>query len=135
MKSTACKLVAMPKIHRTTKKKKLDNKMNASRYKKSFYVVWKYMYMFGTCMFLPHNQRLLFLCSFHMLTRYIATFSILSSNKNEIINTFTPQLLICTCVILCYKEKKWSEKWKIREESKAKVKEEVAVKTFCLKIV
>ena len=42
------------------KKKKLDNKMNASRYKKSFYLVWKYMYMFGTCMFLPHNQRLLF---------------------------------------------------------------------------
>lgn len=41
-------------------KKKLDNKMNASRYKKSFYLVWKYMYMFGTCMFLPHNQRLLF---------------------------------------------------------------------------
>lgn len=42
------------------KNNKLDNKMNASRYKKSFYLVWKYMYMFGTCMFLPHNQRLLF---------------------------------------------------------------------------
>ena len=42
------------------KKNKLDNKMNASRCKKSFYLVWKYMYMFGTCMFLPHNQRLLF---------------------------------------------------------------------------
>ena len=134
MKSTACKLVAMPKIHQTTKNK-LDNKMNASRYKKSFYQSE------STCTCLVHVCSFLiikgcfFLCSFHMLTRYIATFSILSSNKNEIINTFTPQLLICTCVILCYKEKKWSEKWKIREESKAKVKEEVAVKTFCLKIV
>ena len=48
------------KYTRPQKKKKLDNKMNASRYKKSFYLVWKYMYMFGTCMFLPHNQRLLF---------------------------------------------------------------------------
>lgn len=134
MKSTACKLVAMPKIHQTTKNK-LDNKMNASRYKKSFYQSE------STCTCLVHVCSFLIikgcfsLCSFHMLTRYIATFSILSSNKNEIINTFTPQLLICTCVILCYKEKKWSEKWKIREESKAKVKEEVAVKTFCLKIV
>ena len=64
------------------KKNKLDNKMNASRYKKSFYQSE------SSCTCLVHVCSFLIikgffsLCSFHVLTRYIATFSILSSNKN-----------------------------------------------------
>lgn len=64
------------------KNNKLDNKMNASRYKKSFYQSE------SSCTCLVHVCSFLIikgcfsLCSFHMFTRYIATFSILSSNKN-----------------------------------------------------